>query len=101
MRDNVARLRQLLQEAVPEKPASTAELFSLDQTPRARLEREVTRIATLYGWQAEVVHFLDRHEALGLIALSIEQLELLQQRMRKLEECLLEGFDHPDCAPAR
>lgn len=104
MPNNVARLRRLLAEAIPDpakSPRATAELFVLDQSPRARTQREVLRLAERYGWEREIYRFLDEVDALSLASLSDDALERLLARLRKFEDCLQEGLDHPDCAPAR
>jgi hypothetical protein len=118
MRDKVARLRQLMSEAVPSQPiaesleAAAARAFQLhefnarpalvvEQTPRARRERDIERIAIWYGWTSEVVRALDAAGTSSLSALSDDELESLQERMRRLEDCAREGLDCPDALPAR
>lgn len=116
--EKVARLRQLMSEAVPRKPGETPEavalrLFQLhefntaptavvvEQTARAREEREVERIAAWYGWQGEIVRALDAACVASLQGLSDHGVTALLARMRQLEECAQNGFDCPDAAPAR
>jgi hypothetical protein len=117
LNEKVARLRQLMSEAVPRKPAETAEsaalrLFQLhefnsapvvvvDQSPRARTERQVERIAAWYGWQAEIVRALDSECVASLQGLSESGLDTLHARRKQLEECAQHGLDCPDAAPAR
>jgi hypothetical protein len=117
LNEKVARLRQLMSEAVPKKPTESAEALALrlfqvhefntaspmvvDQTPRGRCEREIDRIATWYGWQAEIVRALDAECVASLQGLSDAGLERLQLRMKQLEECAQNGLDCPDAAPAR
>jgi hypothetical protein len=117
LNEKVARLRQLMSEAVPKKPDESDEALALrlfqvhafntaapmviDQTPRGRSEREIDRIATWYGWKAEVVRALDAERVASLQGLSEIGLERLQQRMKQLEECAQNGLDCPDAAPAR
>ena len=117
LNEKVARLRQLMSEAVPRKPAESPEaaalrLFRLhefnsapavlvEQTERARDEREIDRIATWYGWQAEVVRALDRDRVASLSGLSDGGIAALLARMHQLEECAQNGLDCPDAAPAR
>jgi hypothetical protein len=119
MRDNVARVRELLSQAKrkPTKPEPAAELqlrrafelyefnsapaVLLEQTPRARAERETVRIATWYGWMAEIARALDMEGATSIESLSDDGLGLLLDRLQRLEHCMQEGLDPPDCAPAR
>lgn len=115
--EKVARLRQLMSEAVPKSTESPVELAALrqfqlhefncgpalvvEQTPRARIEREITRIANWYGWSAEVVRALDAAATASLQGLSEVQVQHLLERMRQLEQCAQDGLDPPDAAPAR
>lgn len=82
-------------------PCHLAPVFSVVQTPRARAIREVTRIATWYGWQAELARALDAAGACSLHGLSREDLAALVTRMQLLEECVQHGGDPPDAPPAR
>jgi hypothetical protein len=107
-------VREILRDA---KPADTAEskarrdfaLYDfnaapaplLEQTPRARAEREIGRIASWYGWGAEVARALDRAGAASLAGLGDQEIEQLLDRMRQLENCAQEGLDSPDMPPAR
>lgn len=76
-------------------------LAPIEQSPRARAIREITRIATWYGWGGEVARALDAEHAVALSALSPASLEQLLSRMRQLEECVQNGGDAPDAPPAR
>lgn len=116
--EKVARLRQLMSEALPKAQtpdtteAAALKLFQLhefntaaplviEQSPRARTEREIERIAMWYGWQTEIVRALDCEQALSLTSLSDNALNGLLARMRQLEECAQNGLGCPDAAPAR
>lgn len=115
--EKVARLRQLMSEAVPKRSDITAEVEAqrrfqlhefnnapqlvIEQTPRARLEREITRIATWYGWNAEVARALDAQAVSSVSGLDEAAAERLLHRMRQLEQCAQEGYDPPDAPPAR
>lgn len=117
MRDSVARVRQLLAEARTPKPTDSEEARArrafdyfdfnsspppvLEQTPRARTLRDITRIATWYGWGGEVARALDAAQASSPADLTDEQLEALQARLQRLEHCAQEGLDCPDAPPAR
>lgn len=119
MRDNVARVRRLLEEAAQEKVkqqerstedhARTAfQLYEfnvgmapLEQTPRARAEREIHRIAWTYGWQGEVARALDTQGAISLSALDDDQVERLAAKMRRLLDSAMCGCDSEDALPAR
>lgn len=119
MRDNVARVRALLEQATrkPTKPISAAEsevrrafeLYEfntapgepLDQSPKARREREIARIARWYGWGDEIARHLDAAGVGSLSALSDDSSEALLERLQRLETCMQEGLDPPDAAPAR
>jgi hypothetical protein len=109
MRDQVAKIRRLLAEATPldvpqygpvavhghEPPAD------LHQSPRARSEREILRIAAWYNWGPEITRFLDAYSVISLCGLPIEGLNRLLDRMKQLEDCVQMGFDAPDAPPAR
>jgi hypothetical protein len=117
MQDKVARLRELMRQAVPVahepspevRAANTFALYTfnqgchpvLDTAPRARLEREIARIASWYGWGCEVARALDAHAAASVAGLTDEQAEQLAARLRNLECCVQEGLDPPDSPPAR
>lgn len=113
MRDNVARVRRLLDSAEPETPESRVrrdfQLFEfntdvgpvLDQSPRARMQREILRIARWYSWEGEIARALDADGVGSLESLPIERVERLLGRMVRLETCAQEGLDAPDAPPAR
>lgn len=121
MHDKVARLRELMRDAVPrglqqkateppELQASRAfELYSfnadaipaIEQTPRARLEREILRIASWYNWGGEISRALDAAKVATLSALTEDQADALVTRLKTLETCVQEGLDCPDAPPAR
>lgn len=117
MHDKVARLRELMRQAVPiaehrsleERAEQTYALYtfnhgchpSLDTTPRAKLEREIARIASWYGWSGEVARALDANGVASVSGLDDEQAEQLAARLRNLESCVQEGLDSPDSPPAR
>ena len=116
--DKVARLRQLMAEAVPAKSreACTEEqalhLFHLHEfntgtaeliatSPRAKALREIDRISNWYGWRNEIVRCLDRNDVSSTTQLSDSAVEALLERMKTLEDCVREGLDCPDAPPAR
>lgn len=72
----------------------------LEQTPRARAIREITRLASYHGWGQEVSRFLDRCEVAALPALPDDDLQALRDHMRRLEDCLHSGAGAPDAPPA-
>jgi hypothetical protein len=101
MRDKVAKLRQLLSEAVAEKVSSPAvDPFAIQQTERARIEREISRLAGWYGWDAEVIRQLDMEGAEGLFSLSLAGCQALLARLQRLEDCYHNGLGPPDSGPA-
>lgn len=113
----VSRLRQIIAEAVPVEPPKTADesdawrrfqsfaandpLPAFDDSERARQLRAINRIATSYGWIAEIQRLLDGFEVSTLSALDDDQVALAYQRFVTLEDCVREGFDPPDCPVAR
>jgi len=113
--EKVARLRQLMSEALPRETEppdrkhrrdwlyfeSNAAPLVLAQSPRARAQREIERIARTYGWQGEIERALDRAEAVTIDALDEIEISALRDRMRSLEECVQEGLDAPEAPPAR
>jgi hypothetical protein len=68
----------------------------LEQTPKARAIREISRIATYYGWGHEVSRFLDRHHVGSVPELSEDQVYELADRMCRFEQCAHEGLGWPD-----
>lgn len=117
MRDNVARIRRLLEESVSsiattQSEAAAKSAFAyyefnadpgpvLDQSWRARSEREVLRLASWHGWQRSVEEALDRARKSTVYALDDEELESLLIHMRQLEDCVQNGLDAPGAPPAR
>lgn len=118
MSDKVARLRQLMSEAIPRQSAPTrpeqsaAQAFAhfdfnvgplptLDTSPRAKQEREIARIAHWYGWGNEISRALDRADVASIPGLSDDQAAGLLARLQQLETCAQEGLDCPDAPPAR
>lgn len=113
MRDKVERLRQLLAEATPlqgpELPTASNEPLApgdfrsivLDDSPRARNEREIMRIAAWYNWGNEIVRAIDRAGTVSMAGMSDVEIDTLLKRMQVLEECVQEGLDPPDSPPAR
>lgn len=106
-------MRQILEGARPRGAESEAQrAFQLyefntgpviyaEQTPRARAEREVGRIANWYNLGAEVQRALDAAQVSLVGGLDDAELEQLVERMRRLEDCLQNGGDPPDAPPAR
>lgn len=74
---------------------------ALEQTPRARLVREINRIALRYGWTDPIVKALDAAGAAALGHLHEHELEALAAEMRRLVECAMSGCDLDDALPAR
>ena len=118
MHEKVARLRQLMSEAVSQQPEpspaerdsmrlfriydfNTAPALVVDTSPRAKAEREIERIAAWYNWSGEILRHLDRHGAASLSALHEDAINELLSRLQRLEECVREGLDCPDAPPAR
>lgn len=115
-REKVSRLRQLLSEATPAIPIpspvevdawrtfqrfeTSAALPALEQSWQSIAMRNINRIATWYGWAAEVQRHLDRAGAHSIAALSDQQLGRLEERMALLEDCLQAGCGSPDAPPA-
>jgi hypothetical protein len=113
--EKVARLRQLMSEAVPKNDETPSEMNArrqfllyefnaaplvVEQSPRARVEREISRIASWYGWTCEVIRALDAARVATVQGLCEDRLQQLE-RMRQLEQCAQEGLDPPDALPAR
>ena len=108
------KVRELLAEARPREDAetqagrafqhfefNTAAPIYAEQTPRARAEREVGRIAAWYQLPGEVTRALDRAGVTVVSALDDQALEQLLARMRTLEDCIQNGGDAPDAPAAR
>lgn len=73
----------------------------LEQSQSTRAKREILRICSYFGWWHELYRALDAAEVVSLEGLTEAQVTALRDRMRKLEECALEGYDCPDAPPAR
>lgn len=117
MRDNVARIRRLLDEAAPKETALASdqerlrafEYYSLnagdtpliEQSYRARAEREAVRISSQYNWQHVVVRALDSAEATSICDLSDSALDALVSYLKQLQDCTAHGLDSPEAPPAR
>lgn len=118
MHDKVTRLRQILSEAIPRKPAqpqSEVEALrafqyyessqptapTLDQSPKARAIREITRIASWYQWGHVVEMALDDAQASSLASLDDITIEELRVTLKRLEDCVHTGGDSPYSPPAR
>lgn len=106
-------MREVLAEARPRETAETEarrgfQLFEFntapaiyaEQTPRARAQREVDRIAAWYNLGGEVARALDAAGVSVVTALDDGQLEQLVARMQQLEDCIHNG-GAPDAPPAR
>lgn len=72
----------------------------LEQTPRARMTREINRIALRYGWTQPIVQALDAAGVGALAHLHDHQLEALAAHMRQLVESARYGYDPADALPA-
>lgn len=113
----LAQLRRLIEDAA-ETPASEPALSSetqqrrafqhyefntghpaLEQSPRARAIREITRIATWYDWVGEIERALDVAGVTSLPQLNDANLGVLLRRMQQLEECVQTGVGAPDAPP--
>lgn len=75
--------------------------FAVKQTPKARADREIRRIAKWYGWNDEIARALDLAGADSLEALPLAETDQLVDRMKLLEDCVQTGGDAPDAPPAR
>lgn len=73
----------------------------VEQTHRARALREIARIATWYGWGAEVTRALDAEGVAAAGELSDDGIEKLVTRMKALEDCAQSGCDPDDMPSAR
>lgn len=116
MRDQVARIRQLMLEAAPIEVFTDSErsarsrfeyyeancdpLPRFDRSPRQRAIRQILRIVNSYGWQCELAAFLDRHDVESPDQLDQAGLAALAHRMNQLEECVQNGLGAPDAPPA-
>jgi hypothetical protein len=116
MRENVARLRQLLHEATDTVLVSEQErtsrsnfeyfelysppVMSVEYSPRSRYMRRISRVAASYGWQSEVARFIDHADAVTLAELSDAQIEALSNWLQQLEDCVQHGLGAPEMPPA-
>lgn len=111
MREKVARLRQLMSEAVPQlnKPllvfppscAGINETTELEQTPRSRSIRRILRIVETNQWPQVLEMALDQAEAPTLAHLKDDEVEGLLNQLLQLEDCVHVCGDSPYSPPAR
>lgn len=115
MHDKVTQLRQLLAESMPRRPATPERralaafqhyqynggLPPIEQSPRARAEREIQRIALTYGWQGAVVRALDDAGATELAGLDDQLLDGLARQMREYVDRAMTACDFDEAPPAR
>lgn len=117
----VSQLRQLIADALPAQPLKPATPASMeedawqafqafaandplpahDDSPRGKAARKINRIALRYGWSSEIQRFLDHFDRSSISALEDAEVEMLLERMVKLEDCLRDGCDPPDMPAAR
>lgn len=112
----MARVRAVLADAKPRDTlessvmrhwggyAIAAEQLSapaLDPSPRARMQREILRIAQTHQWQGAIAHFLDTRGVAYMSDLSDPQLEDLHDRMLGYLDAAETGCDSIDSLPAR
>lgn len=97
MHEKVARLRQLMSEALPQSKAFLAfpsgsfgltENSELVQSPRARSIRRIIRIVEANQWPQVLEMALDEAEASCLADLSDSEVENLLRHLRELEDCM-------------
>lgn len=97
-----AQRAQQLVGSVPQSPQELGVTPFLEQTPRARLIRQITRIANRWGWWSAVVEpFLDDSQAPSLADLTQEALETLLERLNRYVDAAHTACDFADCPPAR
>ena len=72
----------------------------LDQSPRARRMRAITRIADRHSWHCAITHFLDTRGASYMSDLTDPQLEDLLDRMEGYVDAAETGSSLSDCLPA-
>lgn len=114
--DKVARLRQLMSEAIPvhhEQRTAADERIRvvmhydycsadpLDQTPRARAVRAIKRIGAWYGLSTEIGRALDAARASTLQELGDDEIDTLLEQMQQLEQCIQHGLGSPYAPAAR
>lgn len=113
--DWAERVRQVMAGARPRETVETSVMRAwdaysnaaeqlappmLDQSPRARMTREILRIAQTYQWQSAIAHFMDTRGAAYLSDLSDPQLEDLHDRMLGYVDAAQTGCDSIDTLPA-
>lgn len=113
--DWAERVRQVMADARPRDTVETSVMRAwhahahmaeqlappiLEQSPRARMTREILRIAQTYQWQSAVAHFMDTRGAAYLSDLSDPQLEDLHDRMLGYVDAAQTGCDSIDTLPA-
>lgn len=113
----VAKIRRLLEQSekdrrTPKSAEAVARqqfeayefntaLPAVDQSPRARRLRTVSRFVSWYPWGNLVVtQFLDRRHASSVGMLGEDDLIELVERLGRLEEAAREGYDMPDAPSA-
>ncbi len=111
MQNKVARLRQLMSEAIPQNvgpvlafPSNCAgitETTQLEQSPRARKIRRVLRLVETYQWPQVLELALDQAGAPMLSALPDDALDSLHEHLVALEDCMQVCGDSPYSPPAR
>ena len=112
-RQLVARLRQIMEEAVPlapvrdHAPLTGAEMDARRRNAaifpirRANSLREISRLSRWYGWEGEIDQALARAGVLALKYLDADDLEALLGRLHVLVDALHAGCDLADAPPAR
>lgn len=108
-------MRAILGEAKPTETAETQAarefrqyeinaappLICIEQSARARAEREIHRIALTYGWGTEVTRQLDRHRAASVSGLDDDTVDQLLDHMRRLLDRAMNACDSDEDLPAR
>lgn len=97
MHEKVARLRQLMSEALPQSKAALVfpcgsfgltENSKLLQSPRARSIRRIIRIVEANQWPQVLEMALDQAEATSLAELSDSDVANLLCHLESLEDCM-------------
>lgn len=84
------------------RPFDGIDSLVLDQSPRARAIRTLTRIAERYAWgRPAIVEWLDTVRARSLSELTSDQLSELLERMNEFCEAADTACDLADAPPAR
>ena len=73
---------------------------ALDTSPRAKMTRQILRIAQTHNWQSAIAHFMDTRGVGYLSDLSDPQLEDLHDRMLGYLDAAQTGCDPIDALPA-